>query len=120
MDQTLLQKVMRKAPLDEMGNQVEGGEHLSRTIGLFHGEFGQQPLQAADRPVIRASDGVRNMLLTGTPLHGMNFYAAEFDAGGSTGMEVQSPRPARARRSLTDPARRRQFGLRVPFAAPDS
>jgi len=35
MAQTLLQKVIRKTPLDEVGNQVEGGEHLSRTIGLF-------------------------------------------------------------------------------------
>ena len=33
--QTLLQKVMRKTPLDEVGKQVGGGDHLSRTIGLF-------------------------------------------------------------------------------------
>ena len=35
MAQMLLQKVLRKTPLHEVGNQVEGGEHLSRTIGLF-------------------------------------------------------------------------------------
>ena len=35
MTQTLLQKVMRKTPLDEVGHQVQSGEQLSRTIGLF-------------------------------------------------------------------------------------
>jgi len=35
LPQTLLQKVLRRTPLDEVGVQVEGGEHLSRTIGLF-------------------------------------------------------------------------------------
>jgi amino acid transporter len=33
--EALLQKVMRRTPLDEVGKQVEGGQHLSRTIGLF-------------------------------------------------------------------------------------
>lgn len=32
---TLLQKVMRKTPLDEVGKQVGGGDRLARTIGLF-------------------------------------------------------------------------------------
>ncbi len=35
MPQTLLQKVLRKTPLDDVGRQVDGGQHLSRTIGLF-------------------------------------------------------------------------------------
>ena len=44
MAQTLLEKVtsqglsakmLRKTPLNEVGKQVEGSEHLSRTIGLF-------------------------------------------------------------------------------------
>jgi len=35
LPQTLLQKVTRKTPLDEVGKQIESGQHLSRTIGLF-------------------------------------------------------------------------------------
>lgn len=54
------------------------------------GEIGVSPLHAEDRPVIRASGGVRKTLLTRTPLRGMDFYAVEFDAGGSTGPEQYS------------------------------
>jgi len=35
MPQTLLQKVLRKTPLDEVGKQVGDGQNLSRSIGLF-------------------------------------------------------------------------------------
>ena len=35
MAQSLSQKLMRRTPLDEVGKQIEGGQHLSRTIGLF-------------------------------------------------------------------------------------
>ncbi|MBC7630799.1 cupin domain-containing protein [Aeromicrobium sp.] len=54
------------------------------------GKIGVSPLHAADRPVIRASDGVRKTLLTRAPLRGMDFYAVEFESGGSTGPEQYS------------------------------
>jgi hypothetical protein len=68
MAQTLLQRVMCETPLDEMGDRVEGRRTRlpnDRVVPSRH-----RPASVAGRgpPVSRASEGVRNMLLTRTPL----------------------------------------------------
>jgi len=35
MTRTLSQRMMRKTPLEEVGKQIEEGDHLARSIGLF-------------------------------------------------------------------------------------
>lgn len=54
------------------------------------GSIGPAPLRVEERPVLRASDGVRKTLMTRSHLEGMATYGVTFEPGGSTGPDQYS------------------------------